>query len=56
MNSLRNLVCRLQSDEQGVTAMEYAMIGASTIIAIAGLLTSLSGKLSSIFAAIPASL
>jgi len=56
MRTLRNLVSKLYNDEQGVTAMEYGMIAAATIVAIAGLMTTISGKLSSIFNTISSSL
>ena len=56
MTKLQNLFSKLYNDERGVTAMEYGMIAAATIVAIAGFMTSISGKLSSIFSTINTSL
>ena len=56
MTAIKNIFTKLFNDERGVTAMEYGMIAAATIVAIAGLMTTISGKLSSIFTTISTSL
>lgn len=43
VNSVRNLIVRLRSDERGLTAVEYAVLGGLLVIGIttaAGLLTT----------------
>jgi len=56
MTNLKNLISKLHNDTRGVTAMEYGMIAAATIVAIAGFMTTISGKLSTIFSTISTSL
>lgn len=46
----------LAQDTRGVTAMEYGMIAAATIVAIAGFMLSISGSISTIFSTISTSI
>lgn len=56
MRVLRQTLLAVLHDRRGVTAMEYGMIAAATIVAIAGFMTTISGKLSTIFNTISTSL
>lgn len=56
MTNLRQAIAAFAADRRGVTAMEYGMIAAATIVAIAGFMLSISGSLSSIFSTINTSL
>lgn len=56
---IKNLLSRLRKltrNEDGVTAMEYGLIAAATVVAIATLLPGVGTKLSSIFSGISAAL
>ena len=56
MQTIQKLVSKLFNDEAGVTAMEYGMIAAATIVAIAGFMSTISGKLSTIFTTVSTNL
>lgn len=56
MKTMFKILSRLRHDERGVAAMEYGMIGASTIVAIAGLMSGIHGKLTAIFSTVSTSL
>jgi pilus assembly protein Flp/PilA len=56
MTKLRQVIASFVADRRGVTAMEYGMIAAATIIAIAGFMISISGSLSTLFSTIAASI
>ena len=52
---IKNFIPRIRKfakDEDGVTAMEYGLIAAATVVAISVILPSVGDKLSSIFASI----
>lgn len=56
---IRNLLSRLRrltKSEEGVTAMEYGLIAAATVVAIATLIPGIGTKLSSIFSGVSAAL
>lgn len=46
----------LMQDRRGVTAMEYGIIGATTVIVVGGVVGGLSGSLTAIWNAIAAAL
>jgi pilus assembly protein Flp/PilA len=52
MFTLRNNLRALIKDERGVTAMEYALIGALVAVAIVGSVTALGTQLKATFASI----
>ena len=43
---------KFRDDEEGVTAMEYGLIAAATVVAISVILPSVGSKLSNIFASV----
>ena len=47
---------RLKNDRKGVTALEYAVLAAGLVVAIAASATTLGGKLTSTFARISGAL
>lgn len=47
---------KLRSSEEGVTAMEYGLIAAATVVAIATLLPGIGTKLSEIFSGVSVAL
>jgi len=47
---------KLRGDEEGVTAMEYGLIAAATVVAIAVLLPGIGSKLSEIFSGVSSAL
>jgi len=52
---IKNFIARIRKfakDEDGVTAMEYGLIAAATVVAISVILPSVGDKLSDIFASI----
>ena len=49
-------VRKLMQREEGVTAMEYGLIAAATVVAIATLLPGIGTKLSSIFSGVSSAL
>lgn len=56
---IKNLLSRIRKlarNEDGVTAMEYGLIAAATVVAIATLLPGIGTKLSSIFSGVSAAL
>jgi pilus assembly protein Flp/PilA len=56
---IKNLLSRIRKlarNEEGVTAMEYGLIAAATVVAIATLLPGVGTKLSSIFSGVSAAL
>lgn len=56
---IKNLLSKLRKltkNEEGVTAMEYGLIAAATVVAIATLLPGIGTKLSSIFSGVSAAL
>ena len=56
---IKNILSRLRKlarNEDGVTAMEYGLIAAATVVAIATLLPGIGTKLSSIFSGVSAAL
>jgi len=56
---IKNLLSKfrkLTKNEEGVTAMEYGLIAAATVVAIATLLPGIGTKLSSIFSGVSAAL
>lgn len=55
-NGWRCFIALWHRDTSGVTAMEYAMIAAATIVAIAGTISTMSGRLVAMFGSIAASL
>lgn len=56
VKSLIARVRKLVKNEEGVTAMEYGLIAAATVVAIATLLPGIGTKLSSIFSGVSAAL
>jgi len=56
VDKLRKALALLAHDTRGVTAMEYGMIAAATIVAIAGFMLSISGSISTIFSTISTSI
>ncbi len=53
---LKRILATIADDCRGVTAMEYGMIAAATIVAIAGFMVSISGSISSIFSSVDTSI
>ncbi len=57
MNSIRNFVSRVRSDERGLTAVEYAVLGGiivAALVAVGGVFsTGLSGAFTRLFASVP---
>lgn len=51
-NTVKTLVANLWNDRRGVTAMEYGMIAAATIVAIGASVGTIKGSLSGIFSSI----
>jgi len=49
-------VRKIRENEEGVTAMEYGLIAAATVVAIATLLPGIGTKLSSIFSGVSVAL
>lgn len=56
MKKIMQAAAALASGRRGVAAMEFGMIAAATIVAIAGLVHTISGKLSTIFSTVSTSL
>ena len=54
--TLRAKLRKLLRSEEGVTAMEYALIAAATVVAIATLLPAIGTKLSQIFSDVSSAL
>jgi Flp pilus assembly pilin Flp len=54
MKALWTAAVALRPDSRGVTAMEYAIVAAAIVTAIAGALTAMQSGLSSMFATIAA--
>ncbi len=52
INSVRNLVIRLRNDERGLTAIEYAVLGAIVVAAIGVAGATLSTDLNTAFGAL----
>ncbi|MGA9014306.1 MAG: Flp family type IVb pilin [Acetobacteraceae bacterium] len=50
------LLERVKADRKGVTAMEYGVIAAGIVIAVAAAAVSLGGKITALFTAIGGSL
>jgi len=56
---IKNFIARIRKfgkDEEGVTAMEYGLIAAATVVAISVILPGVGSKLSNIFASISVAL
>lgn len=52
MNTIRKLFARLMTDERGLTAVEYAVLGAIVVAAIGGVGGAFSTKLSGAFSSL----
>lgn len=49
MTSIQNLMIRLRSDERGLTAVEYAVLGGIVVAAIVGIGTAFNTDLTAAF-------
>ncbi|AXB79235.1 Flp family type IVb pilin [Novosphingobium sp. P6W] len=49
MTSIQNLMIRLRSDERGLTAVEYAVLGGIVVAAIVGIGTAFDADLTAAF-------